>query len=66
MDATKHFMEDLQLRDEPLLKPESPPKDLKYVDFDHIYTTNLMETYEFIHELREFVDLHYDSKNNQR
>lgn len=66
MDATKHFMEDLQLRDEPFLKPDNPPKDVKYVDLDHIYTTNLLETYEFIHKLREFVDTRYNTRNNQR
>lgn len=59
-------MEDLQLRDEPLLKPDNPPKDIKYVDLDHIYTTDLLETYEFIHQLRKFVDSQYSSKNNQK
>ncbi|XP_065224683.1 maltase 1-like [Planococcus citri] len=55
LDATKHFIEDEQLRDEPLSNPNKKEVTL-YKDLKHIYTTDLPESYEFIHELRDFVD----------
>lgn len=66
LDATKHFMEDTLLRDEPILKPDVPVSKLLYADYKHIYTTDLWDTYEFIHELREFVDKNCSSRNNQK
>lgn len=62
LDATKHYMEDLLLRDEPGIN--STYDSYSYIawdDCDHIYTTNLWESYEFIHELREYVDANFNN-----
>ena len=66
LDATKHFLEDLRLRDEPVIKKGVPVSDLLYADYDHIYTTDLWETYEFISELRKFVDINCSKRNDQK
>lgn len=60
MDATKHYMEDLQLRDEPLIDPNINKKEVKYDDLLHIYTTDLPELYEFIHEIRQWLDHNFN------
>lgn len=59
-------MEDLKLRDEPVLKESLKKAVLTREDLDHIYTTNLWETYEFIHELRDFIDKKYNSGNEEK
>lgn len=67
LDATKHFFEDAKLRDEPLLRPGiRKKKNLAYGDYDHIYTTDLKEIYEFIHEMRTFVDDHCSTENEEK
>ncbi|KAL6954689.1 hypothetical protein U1Q18_042189 [Sarracenia purpurea var. burkii] len=54
MDATPNYIEDESLRDEPLVDPNTKaPK--KFCDFQHIYTADLWESYEFIHELGEYI-----------
>ncbi|KAL6954685.1 hypothetical protein U1Q18_042185 [Sarracenia purpurea var. burkii] len=53
LDASKHFLEDDELRDEPLANPKKTVVT-KYNDLKHIRTTDLWESYEFIHELREY------------
>lgn len=57
-------MEDLLLRDEELIDPHKINPE--YYDYDHRYTTDLWEVYEFIHELREFIDANYDTKNQEK
>ena len=67
LDAARHFLEDLQLRDEPLIDPKKGQKDvIHYDDLDHIYTADINDTYVFMHELREFVDSIFSSKNGER
>lgn len=56
LDATTQYMEDIQLRDEPLWNPNDNKDEHFWMDYNHIYTTNLWESYEFIHELRQHVD----------
>lgn len=56
MDAIIQYIEDSELRDEPLLHPEIKKEEYTYQDYDHIYTTDNWETYEFAHELRQFTD----------
>lgn len=56
------YMEDLQLRNE-----QSPHwmHDVSYLELPdsyHPYTYNLNESYQFIHELKEFIDYHFDTK----
>lgn len=58
-------MEDLKLRDEQLIDPKKVNPE--YYDYDHKYTTDLWECYEFIHELREYIDKHsIDQKNHEK
>ncbi|XP_011705457.1 PREDICTED: maltase 1-like, partial [Wasmannia auropunctata] len=53
--------EDPKLRDEPRSYANgATPRDYSYLD--HIYTTNLIETYELFGDWKKFVDLH--SLNN--
>lgn len=68
LDAAKHFIEDIKLRDEPLRdsSSQSMKTALAYHDLNHIYTTNLWETYEFIHELRDFIDQTYSFVNEEK
>ncbi|KAK7585943.1 hypothetical protein V9T40_000122 [Parthenolecanium corni] len=68
LDAAKHFIEDIKLRDEPLRDSSSQSMKtvLAYHDLNHIYTTNLWETYEFIHELRDFIDQTYSFVNEEK
>lgn len=61
LDATKHYMEDPLFRDEPLKDPTIVKPRYGYRDYNHIYTTDLWELYEFIHEFREYVDA-YNAK----
>lgn len=56
LDAAGQYMEDALLRDEPLLNPSIKKKEYDWRDFNHIYTLNLPETYELIHELRLVLD----------
>ncbi|XKL69524.1 hypothetical protein PGB90_007293 [Kerria lacca] len=57
IDAPKHFYEDEHFRDEPFLNTKKHKTGgFTYNDFNHIYTTDLWETYEFINELRLFTD----------
>lgn len=58
-------MEDLQLRDESLIDPHAV--NPAYYDYDHKYTTDLDECYEFIHELREYIDANCgELKNHEK
>ncbi|KAK7585939.1 hypothetical protein V9T40_000118 [Parthenolecanium corni] len=66
LDATKHFIEDLELRDEPLLKKSLNKTIITWYDIDHRYTLDLWESYEFIHELRDFVDRNCSSTNDEK
>lgn len=64
LDATKHYMEDVLFRDEPLANPNyNKPYLSSYYDLLHIYTTNLPETYEFLHEMRKFIDSNYKKED---
>lgn len=64
LDATKHYIEDLQLRDESCENPSNNSYAyISWDDCDHIYTTNLWESYEFIHELREYVDTNFNTND---
>ncbi len=56
LDAAEHFMEDLEFRDEPLKKEYENKTQHLYYDYQHIYTSDLWDTYEFIHELRQYSD----------
>lgn len=56
MDAVPYYIEDALLRDEPLSNPSVKEDEYKWPDFNHIYTFNLWEGYELLHELRLFVD----------
>lgn len=58
-------MEDLQLRDEPLLDPNNRRDPITYNDLNHIYTADIDDTYIFLHELSEFIDKEYGSKNDE-
>lgn len=65
LDAAENYIEDLQFRDEALKKDASKKKS-KWSDYEHIYTLNLWETFEFIHELREYVEKRYTKKNIEK
>lgn len=56
VDAVKYFMEDVKLRNEPLLNASIRKDEYTYHDFNHIYTSDLRENIDLIHELRLFVD----------
>lgn len=64
LDAARYFIEDALLRDE-------PPKDLKPMplftrnDFHQIYTRDLWESYELIHEIRQFIDDYTRNADNK-
>ncbi|XP_065203780.1 maltase 2-like [Planococcus citri] len=64
LDATKHFVEDELLRDEPLADPNNRVVKV-YADLDHKYTTDLWESYEFIHELRDYIDQYSRQKSEE-
>lgn len=66
LDAARHFMEDLKLRDEPLLDPNNHQQYIRYEHLNHIYTTDQNESYVFIHELKEFVDSAFSNKDNEK
>ncbi|XP_065222684.1 maltase 1-like [Planococcus citri] len=53
LDAVKHFLEDKQLRDEPLSSPDIKVP-YKCHDLKHIYTNNIPDTYEYIYEIRRY------------
>ncbi|XP_065223615.1 alpha-glucosidase-like [Planococcus citri] len=65
LDATKHFIEDKYFRDEPLVDPNKTEITTSN-DLKHIYTTDLWESYEFIHELRDFTDQYTAGKANRQ
>lgn len=50
------------LRDEPLVNPNIKVAKV-YADLDHKYTTDLWESYEFIHELRDYIDQYSRKKS---
>ena len=58
LDAVKHFFEDAHFRDEPVISQSvfNRTKTPGYNDLKHIYTSNLKESYELIHELRLFCE----------
>lgn len=61
VDSAIFMYEDPKLRDEPRSYANgATPRDYSYLD--HIYTTNLIETYELFGDWKKFVDLH--SLNN--
>lgn len=63
VDSTPFEFEDAQLRDEPRsYAPGATPRDYKYLN--HIYTTDLPETYEMFGSWREYADS-YASEHNQ-
>ncbi|XP_065222590.1 maltase 2-like [Planococcus citri] len=64
LDAAEHFIEDRYFRDEPLADPNKT-KITSYFDLIHIYTAHLRETYEFLHELRDFTDQYTMGKRKQ-
>lgn len=66
LDAARHFIEDLQLRDEPLIDPNNRQQFIRYEDLNHIYTTDQNESYVFIHELKEFIDNSFSSKDDEK
>ncbi|XP_065222591.1 maltase A3-like [Planococcus citri] len=64
LDATMHYIEDRYFRDEPFVDP-SKTQITTWDDLKHIYTTDLWESYEFIHELRDFTDQYTMGKRQQ-
>ncbi|KAK7585973.1 hypothetical protein V9T40_000152 [Parthenolecanium corni] len=66
LDAARDLVEDRLFRDEPLLDPNNKNTDVKFFDLDHIYTTDLQETYDLIHEFRKISDSCYNSKIEDR
>ncbi|XP_065221389.1 maltase 2-like [Planococcus citri] len=64
LDATMHFIEDEYFRDEPFVDPNKT-QITRYDDLKHVYTTDLWESYEFIHELRDFTDQYTMEKRQQ-
>ncbi|XP_065205958.1 maltase 2-like [Planococcus citri] len=64
LDATRHYIEDIYFRDEPFVDPHKT-KTTIYNDLKHPYTADLWETYEFIHELRDFMDQYTMRKGQQ-
>ncbi|XP_011645433.1 maltase 1-like [Pogonomyrmex barbatus] len=56
IDAINHMYEDDRFLDEPLRAPELPEDD--YDRLDHIYTKNLLETYDVLKSWRELMDKH--------
>ncbi|XP_049295819.1 maltase 1-like [Anopheles funestus] len=53
VDAINHMFEDDQFRDEPINDPSDP---LSYGYTNHIYTNNLLETYDVIGHWRTVID----------
>lgn len=64
LDAPVFYIEDDQLRDEDYSMGNIANVILDMPEDYRKYTQNLWESYEFIHELREFVDSQYNSQNN--
>lgn len=61
LDAAKHYLEDSLFRDEPFSDPHYNKSYLSsYNNLLHIYTADLPETYEFLHEMRKFIDSNYN------
>lgn len=56
MDAPRSYIEDPLFRDEPLLNLNNKKDEYKWYELNHIYTRDLPESYEVIHELRLFND----------
>lgn len=56
LDASRHFVEDGLFRDEKLIPPNIKKEEYEWNDYFHEYTTDQWESYEFMHELRQFVD----------
>lgn len=56
LDAVESYTEDPLLRDEPLLNPSIEKDEYGWLEFDHVYTRDFPENFEFIHELRLFTN----------
>ncbi|XP_055604915.1 maltase 1-like [Uranotaenia lowii] len=61
VDAVNHMFEDDQFRDEPIADPSDP---LSYGYTNHMYTNNLLETYNVIGHWRKVID-EYKEQNNR-
>ncbi|XP_072759869.1 alpha-glucosidase [Anoplolepis gracilipes] len=57
IDAINHIYEDSRFLDEPRLNVSGLPDD-DYDTLDHIYTKNLLETYEVLNSWRQVLDDH--------
>ncbi|XP_065225005.1 alpha-glucosidase-like isoform X2 [Planococcus citri] len=55
LDAVKHLLEDAEFRDEPVSSPDIKVP-IQYQDLRHIYTQNVWDSYQFLHELRVFIE----------
>lgn len=66
LDATRHYMEDPSLHDEEIQNINVPISEITYWDYNHTYTADLWESYEFINELRKFVDIQCSTRNDQK
>lgn len=66
LDAARDLIEDPLFRDEPLVDSANNKTDLIFNDLNHIYTTDLPETYETIHKLRKLSDSCYNSKQDDK
>lgn len=56
MDVCPYLVEDSEFRDQPLKDPNIKKEILNRFDYSEIYTKDLPENYEVIHDFRMFMD----------